>query len=354
MAAVAGASLLASWSHPVSADVAWSDYRVVINWRTQRKMASGSDNWPVTWAADGKTYTIWGDGGGFTSRFPYVSLGLASLTGSSAGAMKGTTLIGGHNPKIAPCFPRLRNTIAENRSWAGCKGRSHAKSYGLLALNKDLYAWTQPGSCKPEYGNATLHRNKLGTNQWTSANWKLTGLFSPTFVQKGQNHKDGDFIHLYAVRIDIRHENARCLSVMGTPTGEVVLARARKGANLLDQGSWQWFNGRGWGGSTKAAVFRNPAGLGPKISATYLKSIKRYVLITEVAGSANGTLAFYESPNPQGPWKKMLQSRFPGTTFMGTIIPHTVRSGNKFTVGFTGGQAHDALNLVDAQIVRRP
>lgn len=351
---IAGVALPVGIGSAEAAPLPFSDYRLVFNWKSQRRLASGSDNWPVTWAADGKVYTIWGDGGGFTARHPYVSIGLASLTGNTAATIKGTSLIGGHNPRLADCFPLLPNTIAENRSWAGCKGKSHAKSYGMLALGSDLYAWTQPGSCRPEYGNATLHRNKIGTNQWSSAGWKLTGLFSPTFVQKGKNHADGSYIHLYAVKIDIRHQSAKCLSVMGTPTGEVVLARARKGANLLDQKVWEWWNGSGWGdGRVKATVFRDPYGIGPKISATYLAGIKRYVLITEVAGSGDGTMAFYESPNPNGPWKKMIQTKFPGTTFMATIMPQSLRGDRQLTVGFTGGQEHDALNLVDAQIIVR-
>jgi hypothetical protein len=331
-----------------------SDYRMVFDWSGQRRLASGSDNWPVTWAADGKVYTIWGDGGGFTARHPYVSIGLASLIGNSAASIRGTSLIGGHRPRIAPCFPLLRNTLRENRGYAGCKGKAHAKSYGVLALGRDLYAWTQPGSCRTEYGNATLHRNGLGTNRWTSAGWKLTGLFSPTFVQKGRNHAAGEYIHLYAVRTAIRNPGARCLSVMGKPVGEIVLARARKGANLLDRKVWRWWNGTGWGdGSVKAPVFRDPAGIGPKISATWLPTIGRFVLITEVGGSGNGTMAFYESREPNGPWRRITRTRFPGTTFLATIMPQSLRAGNRMTVGFTGGQEHDALNLVDVRLLRR-
>lgn len=309
----------------------------------------------MTWAADGKVYTIWGDGGGFTARHPYVSIGLASLTGNSAASIRGTSLIGGHRPKLAPCFPLLRHTLAEDRFWAGCKGRAHAKSYGMLALERDLYVWTQPGSCRPEYGNAALHRNRLGTNQWVSAGWKLQGLFSPTFVQKGRNHADGGYVHLYAVRIDVRDRGAACLSVMGTPAGEVVLARARRGANLLDRRAWQWWDGRGWGdGRVKAAVFRDFQGIGPKISATYFAALRRYVLVTEVGGSGRGTMAFHESFRPQGPWRKLAQTRFPGTTFLATVVPSSVRAGGaRLTVGFTGGQQHDALNLVDARLARR-
>ena len=74
---------------------------------------------------------------------------------------------------------------------------------------------------------------------------------------------------------------------------------------------------------------------------------------TSEAGWSDYRLVVNWSTQPHGPWKKMLQARFPGMTFLATILPHTVRSGNRFTLGFTGGRAHDALNLVDARIVRR-
>lgn len=331
-----------------------SPLRIAFDWTSVRRLAEGSDNWPVTWAADGRVYTIWGDGGGFAGRFPYVSIGLGALTGATAATIRGVSLIGGDRPAIAPCFPFLPGTLPETRPWAGCQGKAHAKSYGVLALGDALYAWTQPGSCRPEYGNATLHRNRLGTNEWASAGWELTGLFSPTFVQKGRDHAVGGYVHLYAVRIAVREPDAPCLSVMGTPVGEVVAARARKDADLLDRRAWAWWNGSGWGdGAVKAPMFREPAGIGPKISATYVPGLGRFVLVSEVGGSAGGRIAFHESPWATGPWRELGEFRFPGTTFLATIMPQSLRPDGRLTVGFTGGQENDALNLVDARIVPR-
>ena len=100
-------------------------------------------------------------------------------------------------------------------------------------------------------------------------------------------------------------------------------------------------------------MFRHAAGIGPKISATYLAGLERYVLITEVGGSETGQIAFHESTSPSGPWRTMLRTKFPGTTFMATILPQSVR-GDRLTLGFTGTGPHDALNLVDARILRKP
>ncbi|MFO1073726.1 MAG: hypothetical protein U1E17_13850 [Geminicoccaceae bacterium] len=326
------------------------DYRLVIDWPSLRQLAAGSDNWPMSWAADGSVLTMWGDGGGFGSRFPYVSLGLAALTGDRAATVAGGNLIGGMAPTIAPCIPRLAGTLAESRSWAACQGMAHAKSYGLLALGRSLYAWMQPGSCRTEYDGATLQRNELGTNAWVSADWRLTGLMSPTFVQKGQDHAASAVVHLYAVRRAIRDPQAPCLSVMGRPDGEILLARASRKDDLLQRSAWQWWTGTGWSREAEGApVYREPAGIGPKLSATFLPARQRYLLILEIGGSETGQLRFMDSARPFGPWRTVLDVRFPGTTFMATILPQTVREDG-FTLGFTGTGPQDALNLVDVRL----
>jgi len=40
---------------------------VTFEWSSHLRLATGSDNWPVTWAGDGHQYVVWGDGGGWTS-----------------------------------------------------------------------------------------------------------------------------------------------------------------------------------------------------------------------------------------------------------------------------------------------
>ncbi len=36
--------------------------QITFNWSSHLRLASGSDNWPVTWADDDNQYTVWGDG----------------------------------------------------------------------------------------------------------------------------------------------------------------------------------------------------------------------------------------------------------------------------------------------------
>ena len=35
------------------------------HWASHKRLAPGSDNWPMTWSANGHHYTAFGDGGGF-------------------------------------------------------------------------------------------------------------------------------------------------------------------------------------------------------------------------------------------------------------------------------------------------
>ena len=72
------------------------------DWSTHVRMAQGSDNWPVTWAADDHQYTTWGDGGGFggSNQDGRVSLGVARIEGS-ASSYRGVNVWGGkdaHQP----------------------------------------------------------------------------------------------------------------------------------------------------------------------------------------------------------------------------------------------------------------
>src|SRR3990172_465069 len=46
----------------------------------KKNLARGSDNWPITWAADDNQYTTFGDGGGFDESTS-VSFGIARITG---------------------------------------------------------------------------------------------------------------------------------------------------------------------------------------------------------------------------------------------------------------------------------
>jgi len=107
---------------------------ITYNWSGRKILANGSDNWPVTWAADGHQYTAWGDGEGFGNT--RESLGVAQIAGAW-------------------------NNFTARNIWAG-----HGKSYGLLAIfGHKMYMWVRQASQAGKSGQAWVISNK-----WSSSN----------------------------------------------------------------------------------------------------------------------------------------------------------------------------------------
>ena len=92
------------------------------NWPSHIRLASGSDNWPVTWADDDHQYVVWGDGGGFggTNGIGRSSIGVARIEGNWHD-LKPINLWGGYNTKNAH--------------------QTTGKSYGIVCIDGILYMW---------------------------------------------------------------------------------------------------------------------------------------------------------------------------------------------------------------------
>jgi hypothetical protein len=73
-------------------------YGVKFDWPSHIRLASGSDNWPITWAGDDNQYVVWGDGGGFggTNKYGRSSIGVARIEGKWHD-FKATNIWGGYN-----------------------------------------------------------------------------------------------------------------------------------------------------------------------------------------------------------------------------------------------------------------
>ena len=62
---------------PVIAGIEWAPAASLV------RLSTGSDNWPLTWAADDRLYTAYGDGRGFEPFVPRkLSMGLCRVAGS--------------------------------------------------------------------------------------------------------------------------------------------------------------------------------------------------------------------------------------------------------------------------------
>jgi hypothetical protein len=100
---------------------------IVFDWSSHIKLASGSDNWPITWADDDHQYTSWGDGGGFggSNSDGRVSLGVARVEGGET-SYKAFNVWGGKMPEYASQFG--------------------GKSYGIISIEGVLFKGVSPGS----------------------------------------------------------------------------------------------------------------------------------------------------------------------------------------------------------------
>ena len=97
---------------PVISGINWDPASSVV------RKATGSDNWPTTWASDNKIYTAYGDGTGFQSGPSKLSLGFSVISGD------------GYN--------FTGTDISSDGEQVG-DGASGKKASGLLMVNNVLY-----------------------------------------------------------------------------------------------------------------------------------------------------------------------------------------------------------------------
>ena len=319
--------------------------KVSFDWSTHKRLAPGSDNWPVTWAEDGHQYTSWGDGGGFggTNSSGRVSLGFARIEGGAADH-RGLNVWGGKDPEHPATFG--------------------GKSYGILCVGGDLYAWVGPGSGTASYTEARLYRSRDHGATWTGASWtfvKSDGLIMPAILNFGRNYAgapDG-FVYHYFIHLQ---GNPSALAVH-TP-GRIDLARAPKD-RLMDRSAYEFFSGLddkgqpAWTGnpSGRRPVFQDPAGVGWNVSVSYNAGLGRYLLCTEHTRTFQGRLGMFDAPEPWGPWTTVWYASGGGDLFgAGRIETSTFfwnfsnkwlsADGKDFVLLFTGIGSNDSFNTV--------
>lgn len=321
---------------------------LTFDFSTHDRRAPGSDNWPVTWAGDGHQYTSWGDGGGFggTNQRGRVSLGVARVEGPREDYV-GANIWGGHESEVEATFD--------------------GKSYGILALDGDLYMWVSPGSERSNFERATLHRSTNRGRSWTAAAWDFDlaeGLALPTFLQFGREYagaRDG-FVYVYAI-----HPSDPTGLVIQKP-GEIALLRVPSD-RLMDREAYEFFAGLDGTGSPRwtsdledrVPVFEDINGVGWTVSASYNAPLGRYFLITEHDESQRGNLGVFDAAEPWGPWTTVLYDGVfgePGlddtrTFFWNFSNKWLSPNGRQVVLVFTGDEANDSWNTVHGEFQLR-
>lgn len=273
---------------------------------TERVLAPGSDIWPLTWAADGHQYTVFGDGGGFggTNYDSRVSLGIARVEGGKRDYV-GVNIAGGKDaPHAAPFV---------------------GKSLSILAIGDTLWLWRHgQGSDNKAFEFARLYRSNDRGATWQEQPVEFSkragdfvgadhGFFSLAFVQFGRGYARArdEFVYLFASEIiDPTHWR------MQKP-GKITLLRVPKD-RLAVKSEYRFFAGldvRGaptWTADVKARrpVWEDAANGTHRIAASYNAGVKRYFLSTMTVDRL-GWAAIYEAPEPWGPWRTVLFEKNP-------------------------------------------
>jgi CubicO group peptidase (beta-lactamase class C family) len=253
---------------------------------TVLRLAYGSDNWPVTWAADDNLYTAYGDGNGFQPGTEIkLSLGLCKVEGDPPD-IKGSN---------------IRTTSGE-RIGDGMYG---AKASGMLMVDGTLYMLVR------NLNNSQLAWSDDNGQTWVWEDWRFTsGLGCPTFLNFRKNYGNArdQYVYIYSNNEETAYK----------ASDDMILARVPKD-RLKVKDSYEYF--AGFGGDAKPlwtedyqkrkAVFSNP-GKCYRSGITYNAGLKRYlwcqVIPISDRGTArgprfNGGLGIFEAPEPWGPWK---------------------------------------------------
>ncbi len=329
--------------------------RAEFDFATHRRLAPGSDNWPVTWAADGHLYSAWGDGGGFggTNSKGRVTLGVARITGDAAGYV-GTNVWGGFEPEHPAQFG--------------------GKSYGILSVAGTLYLWVAPQP-NPHLATSQIAVSKDRGATWTLAPWTFAfadGLTVPTFLNFGRDYAGARDAYVYSYFIapawgpgPAKKTPAHTFDVH--QPGRVHLARVPQDA-ILDRTRYEFFAGLDasqrpqWTAEVarKQPVFVDANGVGWNLSVSYNPGLRRYLLATEHTETHTGKFGLFDAPEPWGPWTTVTYDESWGTghievsTFYWNFTPKWLSAdGTRFTLIFTGKNTNDSWNTVNGRFVLR-
>jgi len=261
----------------VITDIKWAPVETIV------RRASGSDNWPITWADDNNQYTAYGDGWGFEPKTEKkLSLGIAKVIGS-------------------PDDFRGINVRTESGERLG-QGAKGAKASGMLCIDGILYMLVR------NTDNAQVAWSDDHGRTWTWCDWGFkTSFGAPTFLNFGKNYAGArdDFIYIYSHDSDSAY----------IPADRFVMARVPKN-RIKERRAYEFFKGLNESAEPiwttdirdREAVFIHP-GKCYRSGISYNAGLKRYLwcqilpFSTDSRGSRfQGGFGVYDAPQPWGPW----------------------------------------------------
>ena len=327
---------------------------VTFDFSTHRRLAPGSDNWPMTWADDGHLYTAWGDGGGFggTNNDGRVKLGVARVEGD-ADNYSGTNVWGGFEPDNPAQFD--------------------GKSYGILSVDGVLWMWVAAQPARHMESSAIAWSHDHGAH-WQLADWNITfedRLSVPTFLNFGQDYqgaRDG-FVYSYYIEPTwgpgSMPKTAHGFEVH--KPGRIHLSRVPQ-TSIADRDKHEFFVGLDDGGnptwsreeSKRKPVFEDAKGVGWNVSVVFHPGLRRYLLCTEHSETHAGRFGMFDAPEPWGPWTTVAyedawgEGHIEVSTFYWNLTQKWMNTDDStFTMIFTGKHSNDSWNTVEGRFQLR-
>jgi hypothetical protein len=292
---------------------------VTPNWSLGIYQANGSDLWSQTLGSDGNQYGYWGDGQGFggteTGSTDKVAWGIGAITSSTGGTLTGAVNVyGGLNAEHPGVISGKATSILEI-------GPSDNMNFYALGGTK------LPSDNDQNYGGSGINDQDIvysTGNSWSwvdnDTNWEFcvngqtASIFCPmAFLQNGAGYSgntDG-YVYLYGGTEGSFFGN-------GTPgTALTYLWRVPTSqSSILSATDYEAFGGFNANGtpiwltgsisslsSSMVPVFSDvqQSSAAPMVisEVSYNPGIGRYIASAE--GNVN-SVAFYDAPNPWGPW----------------------------------------------------
>jgi hypothetical protein len=318
---------------------------------SHRRLATESDNWPLTWSDDDNQYALWGDGGGFGSDGieGRVEFGVARVTGDHDN-YEGFNRFGGKNPE--------------------CPGGIRGKGHGApLSIGGVLYAWFTPSASTEGFDTFILFRSRDRACTWTLLDAAFTRteehIAFGSFVQFGKDYNLARDAYVYTVAVMVTDELR--LNIVQRP-GKIILLRVPR-LTIEDRGAYEFYAGQDstgqpkWSANAadKVPIYEDPLGVGPFPQMTFVPGLQRLVYTNQHGdGTSTSTgisgfkslLTMAEAPNPWGPWhvfyKDLFFPEIDRSVFQWNFAPKWFRNGGRdFTLTFSGVRTNDSWNTID-------
>ena len=255
-----------------------------------------SDNWPITWGADGHLYTVPQDGWGFEGYPPNCDE---------------TPL----NPKISMGFSRIAgppDNFTGTDIWDGdphgSKGDFDGKSLSLISIDGTFYQLIGPESDSRANEETRVAWWDLA-DEPTSMDWHriddpffeyTDGFAGPAFLNFEEDYEGArdDYVYFYSPDFSAGPAER---------TVDIIMGRVWK-SEIRDRSSYEFYSSTDPENPTwspdiadRVPIFHddNEAGFP---SVTYNKGLRRYIMVL-VHGLGN--LGILDAPEPWGPWTKV-------------------------------------------------